>query len=77
MAVNDGEVSIIIRETFKHRSLRNVCSFPSKAKREDRVYLNETVARFIQEEDLDADDDDDEENIIDEDAIDTGWREDE
>lgn len=77
VAVNDGEVSIIIRETFKHRSLRNVCSFPSKVKKEDRVYLNETVARFMQEEDLDADEDDEEENIIDEEAIDTGWSEDE
>jgi len=75
VAVNDQGVSIIIRETFKHHSLQNVCSFPSKAKEEDRVYLNETVARFMREGD--ADDDDEEENIIDEDEIDTGWSEDE
>lgn len=75
VAVNEQGVSVIIRETFKHRSLQNVCSFPSKAKEVDRVYLNETVARFMREED--ADDDDEEENIIDEDEIDTGWSEDE
>ena len=75
VAVNEQGVSVIIRETFKHRSLQNVCSFPSKAKGEDRVYLNETVARFMLEGD--ADDDDEEGNIIDEEEIDTGWSEDE
>ena len=77
VAVNDAGVSVIIRETFKHRSLQNVCSFPSKVKQEDRVYLNETVARFLQEEDVDVEDEDEEENIIDEEEIDTGWSEDE
>jgi len=74
VTVNGQEVSVIIRETFKHRSLQNVCSFPPKAKEEDRVFLNETVARFMREED---DSDDDEENIIDEEEMDTGWSEDE
>ena len=74
VTVNGQEVSVIIRETFKHRSLENVCSFPPKAKEEDRVFLNETVARFMREED---DSDDDEENIIDEEEMDTGWSEDE
>ncbi len=74
VTLNGQEVSVIIRETFKHRSLQNVCSFPSKAKEENRVFLNETVARFIREED---DSDDDEENIIDEEEMDTGWSEDE
>ena len=32
VTVNDQGVSVIIRETFKHSSLQNVCSFPSKAK---------------------------------------------
>ena len=79
VAVNEQGVSIIIRETFKHHSLQNVCSFPSKVKNEDRVYLNETVARFLREEDgdVEADDDDEEENVIDEEEIDTGWSEDE
>jgi len=76
VTVNDQGVSVIIRETFKHRSLQNVCSFPSKAKEEDRVFLNETVARFIREEE-DDDDEDEDENIIDEEEMDTGWSEDE
>ena len=77
VSVNDQGVFIIIRETFKHRSLQSVCSFPSKVKQEDRVYQNEAVARFLREDDVDVDDDDDEENIIDEDEIETGWSEDE
>ncbi|PKB71898.1 MAG: hypothetical protein BZY87_03425 [SAR202 cluster bacterium Io17-Chloro-G6] len=81
VTVNEQGVSIIIRETFKHASLGNVCSFPSKVKKENRALLNETVARFLREDDgdvdPDADEDDDDENIIDEEAIDTGWSEDE
>ncbi len=76
VTVNEQGVSVIIRETFKHRSLKNVCSFPSKAKEEDRVFLNEAEARFMREEEGD-DDDDEEENIIDEEEMDTGWSEDE
>ncbi len=75
VAVNEDRVSVIIRETFKHRSLRNICSFPSRVKEEDRVYLNETVARFLRKEDVDEDDE--EENIIVEDEMDTGWSENE
>ena len=75
VTVNDEEVSIIIKETFKHRSLQNVGSFPTRAKEEDRVFLNETVARFMRDEEGD-DDDEEEENIIDEEEMDTGWSED-
>ncbi|MEC9014477.1 MAG: tetratricopeptide repeat protein [Chloroflexota bacterium] len=75
VTVNVDSVSIIIKETFKHRSLQNVCSFPTKAKEGDRVFLNETVARFIRDED--SDDDYEEENIIDEEEMDTDWVEDE
>ena len=78
VAVNDAGVSIIIKETFKHRSSHNVCSFPTRAKEGDRVFLNETVARVMRDEDGDDDDDDDdEENIIDEEAMETDWTEDE
>lgn len=80
VTVNDQGVSVIIHETFKHRSLQNVGSFPSKAKaKENRVLLNETVARLMREEEGDDDDgdDDDEEDVIVEDALDTGWSEDE
>jgi len=68
--VNGDEVSVIIKETFKHRSLQNVSSFPSKAKEDNWVLTNETVARFMREE---AEDDDEEENVIDEEEMDTGW----
>ena len=76
VTVNDYDVSIIIKETFKHRSLQNVGSFPTRAKEEDQVFLNETVARFMRDEGGD-DDDDEEENVIVEDELDTGWSEDE
>ena len=77
VTVVDDSVSIIIKETFKHRSLQNVCSFPTRAKEEDRVLVKETVARFIRDDDDDDDDDDDEENIIDEEEMDTDWTDDE
>ena len=77
VAVNDQGISVMIRETFKHRSLQNVCSFPFKAKEQDPVFLKESVARFMRDEDVEADDDDEEENIIVDDEMDTGWSEDE
>ena len=76
VTVNDESVSIIIKETFKHRSLQNVCSFPTRAKEEDRVFLNEAIVRLTRDEDSD-DDDYEEENIIDEEEMDTEWVEDE
>ena len=75
VTVDDESVSIIIKETFKHRSLQNVCSFPTRAKEEDRVFLNEAIVRLMRDED--SDDDDEEENIIDEEEMDTEWVEDE
>ena len=76
LTVNDQGVSVIIRETFKHRSLQNMCSFPSKAREDDRVFLNETVARFMREEEGE-DDENEDENVIDEEEMDTSWSEDE
>lgn len=71
VSVNQQGVSVIIRETFRHRSLQNVCSFPSKTKEEHRVYLGQSLVSHIREDDLDEDDDD--ENVIDEEAMDTDW----
>ncbi len=73
VGVRGQAVSIIIWETFRHRSLQNVCSFPSKTKEEHRVYLNESLARFTRDEDLD----DDEEGVIEEDEIEVDWDENE
>ena len=74
VTVNDDNVSIIIKETYKHRSLQNVCSFPTRAKEDDRVLLNAAVVRFMRDEDEDYDD---EENVIDEEEMDTDWADDE
>ena len=75
IGVNEKGISVIIRETFRHRSLQNVCSFPTKSKDDNRVYLNESVARFMRDEE--PDEDDEEENVIDEEAIENDWAENE
>ena len=74
VAVSEEGVSVIIQETFKDRSLQNICSFPTKVKEEDQIFRNEAVARLMREEDPD---DDEEENVIDEEEMDTSWSEDE
>lgn len=78
VTVNDDGISIMIRETFKHRSLNNTVSFPnhspSNMNGNGRTLLTERVARFVREED---DDDDEEENVIEEDALEASWSEDE
>ena len=66
-------ISIIIRETYRHRSLHDVCSFPSKTREEHRVYLGESLVRHIRDDDLDEDDEG--ENVIDEEEMETGWNE--
>ncbi len=71
VSVNQQGMSVIIRETYRHASLQNVCSFPSKTKEEHRVYLGQSLISQIREDDLD--DDDDDENVIDEEAMDTEW----
>ena len=70
IGVKTQGISVIIRETYRHRSLHDVCSFPSKTKEEHRVYLGESLVRHIMDVDLD---DDEEENVIDEEEMDTGW----
>ena len=75
IGVKTQGISIIIRETYRHRSLHDVCSFPSKTKEEHRVYLGESLVRHIRDDDLD--DDDEEENVIVEEAMETEWNENE
>jgi hypothetical protein len=70
IGVNDQGISVIIRETFRHRSLQNVCFFPNKSKDDNRVYMNEGVARFMRD---DEPEEDDEENVIDEEALENDW----
>jgi tetratricopeptide (TPR) repeat protein len=56
IGVNDRGISIIIRETYRHPSLHNVCSFPTKSKEENRVYLSDSFLRYIEDNDLEEED---------------------
>jgi hypothetical protein len=87
IGVNPRGVSVIIRETFRHRSLHNVCSFPNSAKDDALVHLNEKVARLFRNDDrrrdqddgqgAGSDEDDKEEDVIDEEAMEGDWTENE
>ena len=78
LTVNEDGISIMIRETVKHRSLQNMLSFPTQSPSNmngnGRVLLTEKMTRMVREED---EEDDDDENVIDEDALETSWSEDE
>jgi hypothetical protein len=77
VSVNDDGVSIMVRETFKHPSLQNMCSFPfQSAANSDGASQARVVTQSALEED-DDEEDDDEENIIDEEALEASWSEDE
>jgi tetratricopeptide (TPR) repeat protein len=75
VGVNDQGISIIIRETYRHRSLHNVCSFPTRTKEEHRVYLGESFVRYIRDEDLEEEDE--EEVVIEDGDRETEWSENE
>ncbi len=68
IGVKDEGTSIIIRETFRHPSLQQVCSFPSRVKDDPRMYLRENVLRYLDETGLD----DDEDGLVDRGAPDDG-----
>ena len=75
VSVNQQGLSVILRETYRHRSQQDVCSFPSKTKEEHRVFLGQKLISHIREDDLDEDEDD--ENVIDEEDMDTEWNDNE
>ena len=79
VSINQQTVSVIIRETFRHGNLQNACSFPSKSpsktREEHRGYLGQSLISQLRADGLDEDDDD--ENVIDEEAMDTEWIENE
>ena len=60
VGVRGQDISIIIWETFRHRNLHNVCSFPIRTSNERPIYLSETLARYTRDDDLDDEDDEDE-----------------
>ena len=73
IGVKEQGISVIIREVYRHPSLHNVCSFPTKRKEEHRVYLGENLLRYIEETDLE--DDDEGAVIIDQRSDDSEWEE--
>ena len=75
IGVNNNSISIIIREIYRHRSLHDVCSFPTRTKEEHRVYLSETLVRYVADDDLE--DDDEEAAVIEEVELESGWNDNE
>jgi tetratricopeptide (TPR) repeat protein len=75
IGVNDHGISIIIREAYRHRSLRNVCSFPTRTKEEHRVYLGESFVRYTKDDDVEEEDE--EEDVIEDGVQETAWSENE
>ena len=73
ISVNDWGISIIIREAYRHASLHDVCSFPSRGKEEHRVYLDNSLLRYIEETDLDEEGG--EERVVEEVELDSDWSE--
>ena len=77
VSVNHDGVSVMVRETFKHPSLQNMCSFPfQSAANSDGASRTRVATQSALEED-DDEEDDYEENIIDEEALEASWSEDE
>ena len=75
IGVRGQAISIIMRETYRHRSLQSVCSFPSKTKEEHRVYLSESLVRYTRDDDLD--DEEEEDGVIEEEEMESDWSENE
>ena len=53
--VKEQGIAIIIREIYRHPSLHDVCSFPFKGRGDNRVYLGESLMRYIEDSELDED----------------------
>ena len=58
IGVKEQGTSIIMRETYRHPSLNNVCSFPAKSKEDHRRRLGENNIRYLEDSDLDDPEDD-------------------
>ena len=55
IGVKEQGITIIIREIYRHPSLHDVCPFPSKGRGDNRVYLGESLMRYIEDSELDED----------------------
>ena len=71
--VKEQGITIIIREIYRHPSLHDVCSFPFKGRGDNRVYLGESLMRYI--EDSELDEDEEEGVVIDRDENGEEWEE--
>ena len=80
IGVHDDGISIIIHETFRHRSLQNVASFPKRAAPAStaRRRQDEDAAELLSVDDDSSDgDDEEEEGVIDEEELQAAWSENE
>lgn len=57
ISVNRQDVSVIIWETYRHPSVENACSFPTRSREEHKVYWIDSLFRY----DTDGEADEDEE----------------
>ena len=69
LGVNGQVISIIVRETYRDRTLNRVCSFPTRVKEEHQVYLGGNLVNHAGDDNLEDDDG----PAIDEEAMDTEW----
>ena len=65
IGVNERGVSVIIRETYRHPSLHNVCPFPTQSK---KVYLGDNLLSYMEDRDLDDEDDREAVAVVDDDG---------
>ena len=56
IGINDWGITIVIRETYRHPSLHNIGSFPTRAKGEKRTQLNQNILKYLENADLDEED---------------------
>ena len=55
VGINDWGVSIIIREVYRHPSLHNISSFPTKNKAERRPLAGQNALNYLDSDELDED----------------------
>ena len=73
IGVKEQGITIIIREIYHDPTLNSICSFPSRGREEIRVYLGESLMRYI--EDSELDEDEEEGRVIDQDDNREEWEE--
>ena len=56
ISVSRQELSIIVWENYRHPSLHDVCSFPTRGKDDRKVYWGDSLARYDGDGEIDEDD---------------------